>query len=79
VASQATSFIGVDLAWKVNGNHSGIVVLTGDAKAIRVQAVSEGITSEKAVLAFIQEHAGPDAVLAVDCSLVVESQDVVPG
>jgi predicted RNase H-like nuclease len=68
-----TDFIGVDLAWKIDGNHSGIAVLSGDAQEVRLSAISEGINSMAGVLDFIARHARPDCVIAIDASLVVRN------
>jgi hypothetical protein len=33
------SFIGIEVAWKVDGNHSGIAVLGGDQRRVRLKAL----------------------------------------
>jgi predicted RNase H-like nuclease len=73
-SNQKRSFIGLDLAWKVDGNHSGIAVLVGDTRQVELQAVSDGVESRAGVLEFIGEHAYTNSVLAVDCSLVVRNK-----
>jgi predicted RNase H-like nuclease len=70
----STTFIGVDLAWKVDGNHSGIAVLRGNERRVRLTAISQHVLSMAAVLEFIARHAQPDCVLAIDASLVVRNQ-----
>jgi predicted RNase H-like nuclease len=69
----ATTFIGVDLAWKTEGNHSGIAVLEGDARHIQLRAFAEGLVSMAGVVAFIESHSNADSVVAVDASLVVKN------
>jgi hypothetical protein len=34
------SFIGLDMAWQIDGNHSGIAVMEGDAHQVRLAAIS---------------------------------------
>jgi len=63
------TFVGLDLAWKINGNHSGIAVLAGYRRGVQLRAVSEDVTSQAEVLEFIRTHASVHTVLAVDCSL----------
>lgn len=65
------TFIGLDLAWKIDGNHSGIVVLAGDADGVRLDGFSDDVTSEKDVVSFVAQRAARDCVLAIDASLVV--------
>lgn len=69
----STAFFGLDLAWKIHGNHSGIAVLVGDHRRVRLTALSEGVICPSAVVRFIASHATANTVLAVDCSLVVKN------
>lgn len=64
-------FLGLDLAWKVDGNHSAVAVLTGDERAVELKTVSNGLCSLIDVVRFIEDHSGPTTVLAVDASLIV--------
>lgn len=73
VAVPATAFIGVDLAWKLDGNHSGVAVLAGNERQVRLTAISAGITCRSALLAFVARHATADCVIAIDASLVVRN------
>ena len=66
-------FLGLDLAWKVDGNHSAIAVLTGDEHAVQLKTISDGLRSLIDVENFIEEHSGATTVLAVDASLVVKN------
>jgi predicted RNase H-like nuclease len=70
----ATVFIGLDLAWNIDANHSGIAVLKGDERGVSLKAVSEGACSSEAVLSFVAKHSGPDSVIAIDCPLVVANE-----
>jgi predicted RNase H-like nuclease len=70
-----TSFIGIDLAWKTDGNHSGIAVLEGDIDQVALTALANNITSMQSVVQFIADHSKRDAVIAVDAPLVVINQE----
>jgi predicted RNase H-like nuclease len=67
----ATTFIGVDLAWKTEGNHSGIAVLVGDERQVELRAFAEGVVSMGGVVDFVVSHSNADSVVAVDASLIV--------
>jgi predicted RNase H-like nuclease len=69
----ATTFIGVDPAWKTDGNHSGIAVLEGDAHHVQLRAFAEGLVSMASVVDFVANHSGADSVVAVDAPLVVKN------
>src|ERR1700732_1529789 len=69
----ATTFIGVDLAWKTEGNHSGIAVLLGDERQVQLHALAEGLISMADVVDFIESHSNADSVVAVDAPLVVKN------
>ena len=69
----ATTFIGVDLAWKTEGNHSGIAVLLGDERQVQLHALAEGLISMADVVDFIESHSNADSVVAVDAPLIVKN------
>ncbi len=69
-----TSFIGVDLAWNIERNHSGVAVLIGDERQFELSAVSESIRSMAGLVDFIESHSEEDSVVAVDASLIVKNQ-----
>ena len=69
----ATTFIGVDLAWKTEGNHSGIAVLEGDERQIELRTFADGLVSMAAVVDFIESQSNADSVVAVDAPLVVKN------
>jgi predicted RNase H-like nuclease len=69
----AMTFIGVDLAWKTDGNHSGIAVLSGDERGVQLSRLSSDITSMAGVVDFVVSHSMTDSVVAVDASLVVNN------
>jgi predicted RNase H-like nuclease len=65
------TFIGIDLAWNTEAKHSGVVVLRGDDRAVRLVAVAEGLKSRAGVAHFVARHLAPTSVIAIDASLVV--------
>ncbi len=68
-----TSFIGLDMAWQIDGNHSGIAVMEGDADQVRLAAISRDLTSMAGVVDFVATHSPSDAVVAIDAPLVVKN------
>jgi predicted RNase H-like nuclease len=69
-----TTFIGVDLAWKSEGNHSGIVVARGDARGATMEAYSVGVSSLEAVQEYILSHSSPHIVVAIDAPLIIANE-----
>jgi len=72
---RSAAFIGLDLAGKVDGNHSGIAVLVGDVQQVKLGAVCKGVDSLAGVVDFIQRHAVATTVVAVDAPLVVRNRN----
>jgi predicted RNase H-like nuclease len=68
-----TSFIGLDMAWRIDGNHSGIAVMEGDELKVRLTEVSADVTSMAAVVDFVSNRSPPDTVVAIDASLIVKN------
>jgi predicted RNase H-like nuclease len=66
----AQRFIGIDLAWKVDGNHTGIAILEGGRHGAELLALSEGIRSLDALFAFVARYLTANTVIAVDAPLV---------
>jgi len=64
-------FIGIDLAWQSNKNHSGGTVLHGDQSGVEIQTVSSGLTTQSDVETFIRRHALGDSVIAIDAPLII--------
>jgi predicted RNase H-like nuclease len=69
------TFIGIDLAWQSDRNHSGGAVLEGDQSAVTLREVSSGLGTLADVEVFIDRNAGSDTVVAVDAPLVIENLD----
>lgn len=59
------------MAWNVDVKHSGIAVLAGNERRVRLIAVSKDATSLASVVDFIHRHSIGTTVVAVDASLVV--------
>lgn len=68
-----TIFIGIDLAWQSDSNHSGCAVLHGDQRGLSVLEFSSGLTKLNDVEAFIRRHARNDTVIAIDAPLVIRN------
>jgi predicted RNase H-like nuclease len=66
-----TTFIGIDLAWAADRNHTGIVVLRGDERGAKYVTAADEATSLAGIVEFVQEHASSTTVVAVDAPLVV--------
>lgn len=69
-----TTFIGVDLAWRSDRNHSGIAVLQGDSASASLVAVGDSIRDLSQVAQFISAHLSTDAVVAIDAPLVIANE-----
>jgi len=69
------TFIGIDLAWQSDKNHSGGAVLEGDQSAVTLREVPSRLGTLADVEAFIDRNAGPDTVVAVDAPLVINNLD----
>jgi predicted RNase H-like nuclease len=67
------SFIGLDMAWRIDGNHSGIAVMEGDAHQVCLAAISRDVTSMAGVVDFVTAHSLTDSVVAIDASLIVNN------
>jgi hypothetical protein len=66
-----TTFIGVDLAWQGNRNHSGVAVARANERGAELVALSSGLTTLESVADFIESHATDDTVVAIDAPLVI--------
>lgn len=67
-------FIGVDLAWAPDRNHTGIAVLQRSGKGAELVVCSEELHKLEAVRDFILEHSSTNAVVAVDAPLILKNQ-----
>jgi predicted RNase H-like nuclease len=66
-------FIGIDLAWQGDKNHSGVTVLRGDLNGLTVKEFSAGLSALSDVLALIRRSTEPDTVVAIDAPLVIRN------
>jgi predicted RNase H-like nuclease len=64
-------FVGVDLAWNVDRRHSGVAVMEGGLRGVRLTRMASQIHSLDGVLQLIAEHLHTCMVVAVDASLIV--------
>lgn len=65
------TFIGIDLAWRSDKNHSGGAVLRGDRRAVTLLRVAPDLCSLAEVEDFIDSNSSADTVVAVDAPLVI--------
>ena len=68
------AFIGVDLAWQSEGNHSGLAALTGDQLGATATSVGDGATSLEAVFRYILDHRTDTTVVAIDAPLIIANE-----
>jgi predicted RNase H-like nuclease len=67
------SFIGIDMAWRIDGNHSGIAVMEGDAHQVCLAAISRDVTSMAGAVDFVASHSSSNEVMAIEELLVVKN------
>lgn len=67
------TFIGIDLAWRSDGNHTGGCVLRGDRSGAQLVCVSDSISTAEAVGAFVETHATASTVIAIDAPLIIHN------
>lgn len=65
------TFIGVDLAWRSEANHTGAVALSGDADGATLRAVADPMRTLEAVKQFIARHETATTIVAVDAPLII--------
>ena len=65
------AFIGVDLAWQSEGNHSGLAVFTGDRAGAKATSIGDGATSLEEVCRYILDHRSDNTVVAIDAPLII--------
>lgn len=69
-----TTFIGVDLAWQSDKNHSGVVVARGSVDGAQLIACSNGLATLEGVVAYIVKYATENTVVAIDAPLIINNQ-----
>ena len=68
-----TTFIGVDLAWQSDKNHSGLAVLHGDRSGASLSAYSTGIATLNGVVDYILAQSTTNTVVAIDAPLIINN------
>jgi len=72
--SAITNFIGVDLAWKSDKNHSGVVVGKGSLDGVELTACSNGLATLDGVLEYVIGHTTENTVVAIDAPLIITNR-----
>jgi len=65
------TFIGIDLAWSVAKNNTGVAVLRGGKSGARLVESMVGVASMRELVAFAEQHATDATVIAIDAPLIV--------
>lgn len=69
-----TTFIGIDLAWSVEKNNTGVAVLRGGRSGASLVESDSGVTSMSGIVAFMARHATDTTVIAIDAPLIVKNR-----
>lgn len=69
----ANTFIGVDLAWQSDKNHSGIAVLRGDNNGATLVSCSTNIATLLDVVNYILTNTTANTVVAIDAPLIIKN------
>ena len=72
MTEQAT-FIGIDLAWMSDRNHTAIAVLRGDRGGAELVGEPESARTLREVVDSVDRHVAPHTVIAVDAPLIIEN------
>jgi predicted RNase H-like nuclease len=67
-------FVGIDLAWAVERRHTGIALMEGNLRGVRLSGLSSDIHSLEGVTQFVCQHLCSNMVVAVDASLIVRNE-----
>lgn len=68
------TFVGVDLAWRSDRNHTGAVALCGDTHGACLFAVSDPIHTLAGVREFVNECTDSLSITAVDAPLIIKNE-----
>jgi predicted RNase H-like nuclease len=69
-----TTFIGIDLAWSVEKNNTGVAVLRGGRSGASLVESDSGVTSMSGIVALVAKHATDTTVIAIDAPLIVKNR-----
>lgn len=67
------SFIGIDLAWRGDKNHTGVRLLEGDRSGLEVKEFSTGVKSLNDILTLVERLSSTDTIVAIDAPLVIRN------
>ncbi len=68
-----TTFMGVDLAWQSDKNHSGIAILRGDSRGATLSSYSTDIASLCNVVKYVLTNSTINTVVAIDAPLTIKN------
>jgi len=71
--SADTAFIGVDLAWQSERNHSGLAAFRGGRDGASFRDAASGVCDLEGVLEFVQSNEERSTVIAIDAPLIVKN------
>jgi predicted RNase H-like nuclease len=69
-----STFIGIDLAWQSDKNHSGIMVMEGDKNGAEIISYSKGITNLEGVINYIKPYKTSNTIIAIDAPLIIKNK-----
>jgi len=69
-----TIFLGIDLAWQSDKNHTGAAAFEGDEDGVVLRELSSGLSTLGGVHEFIRAHESSQTVVAVDAPLIINNE-----
>lgn len=70
----SVTFLGIDLAWQSEKNHSGLVAMRGDTNGAEIVGFSTGIATLPDVVDYTLSYTTPNTVVAIDAPLIIKNQ-----
>src|SRR5438105_3789868 len=74
MVSLMSKFIGIDLAWQSEKNHTGLAILKAVGRGLRLVHVSRGLRAITDILALIEANDHDETVIAVDAPLIIKNR-----
>lgn len=71
---RGATFVGVDLAWAVAKNASGVAILRGDLEHIELETIRSDVVSIDEIASLVALHQTETTVVAIDAPLVVANE-----